>query len=85
MRERARENNYNTDERRRVCRFVSGKTESAHKRRKGNKTKKKRISAQFILDHTHTHTHTHKGYSIHHEHATYIHKKKKKKTLKNIY
>ena len=39
------------------------------------------FSAQFILDHTHTHTH--KGYSIHHEHATYIHKKKK--TLKNIY
>jgi hypothetical protein len=42
VRERAREL-INTDERRRVCRFVSGKTESAHKRRKGNKTKKKRI------------------------------------------
>jgi hypothetical protein len=42
-REREREKIINTDERRRVCRFVSGKTESAHKRRKGNKTKKKRI------------------------------------------
>jgi hypothetical protein len=40
-REREREKIINTDERRRVCRFVSGKTESAHKRRKGTKKENK--------------------------------------------